>query len=103
MVDFLDIPHPTNRVWPGSPNYVMPTIEEAYKDGLIRGTTWPDDWKHIPGGPWVGGDDRENRFSALVSHEKNVHKAWMKGWHKGFVEYRLNNKIPDWYRPQSDF
>ncbi len=103
MVDFLDIPHPTNRVWPGTPNYVMPTIEEAYKDGIITGTTWPEHWKHEPGGPWVSKHDQSNRFNALELHQTNVHRAWIKGWHKGFTEFRLDTVLPSWYRPQRDY
>lgn len=106
MTEFLDIPHPTNRVWPGTPNSVMPSIEEAYQDGIITGVTWPDHWKHIPGGPWVHGREFRNNqlyLIALCDHSANVHKEWIRGWHKGFVEYRLETKLPSWYRPLNDF
>lgn len=82
MTTFFDIPHHTNRVWPGTPNNVMQTIEEAYQDGLITGTEWPENWKYVPGGPHYNFPGPNSKFLALETHRYNVYKAWIKGWHK---------------------
>ncbi len=95
MSKFENIIHPTNRVWPGTPNNIMQTAEEAYVDGYIRGREWPDDWQYIPGGPWVGSKD--SKFVALYNHEKLVHKEYMRGWHNGFAQAHETN-MPGWYR-----
>jgi hypothetical protein len=93
---FNKVFHPTNRIWPGSPDRAMFTIEEAYIDGYTCGREWSNDWKHIPGGPivYVSGKDG---FTALEDHQRRVHKEWMRGWHDGFQQAHIGN-LPSWYR-----
>ncbi len=101
------IVHPTNRVWPGTPNSAMPTIAEAYEDGKRSGHRWPKDqksWQHIPGGPFVHNGSgcgswyqHGDPFAALCAHSQRVHKAWMSGWHKGFQEANVDS-WPAWYK-----
>ncbi len=92
-----DIAHPTNRVWPGTPHTIMPSIDESYTDGFIRGKQWPKDWQYIPGGPFMSRKDE--RFIALCEHEKKVYNAYMDGWYNGFKEQYRNKPLPQWYRP----
>lgn len=94
----LEIPHPTNRVWPGTPNCLMPSIEEAFADGVLTGYTWPKHWEHMPGGPVIYG--RRKDLSALAKHQQRVHYAWMEGWDIGFLkQYPSVMWRPGWYRP----
>ena len=91
---FHEVPHPTNRVWPGTPFSVMPSEEEAYQDGFHRGATWPENWAYVPGGPLVGSKDP--RFKALCDQESRVHRSYMQGWHAGFV--KAHPHLPTWYK-----
>ncbi len=93
-----DLIHPTNRVWPGTPHTVMPSISESYLDGYTRGKTWPKakEWQYVPGGPHIGPKD--NKFIALCEHEKKIHHAYMEGWHKGFKEQYKDKPLPTWYK-----
>lgn len=75
----------------------MPTLEEAYQEGLATGRSWPARWQHIPGGPWVSRAREEHRFQALYAHQKRVHDEWLRGWHEGFKA--THQVFPDWYRP----
>ncbi len=97
--------HPTNRVWPGTPQTVALTVQEAFDLGLERGATWPRDesgWQHVPGGPWIGSSGRKSGFAALFAHDLAVHEAWMRGWRAGF-EAINGDDPPDWYKKMSRY
>lgn len=108
---FVDIPHPTNRVWPGTPDTVALTIEEEFWLGHRTGLLWPDAWQHVPGGPFVHREYQERliggfpRFYALTQYSKALHDAYMQGWHSGFqLQYvQRYGSLPSWYKSHHTF
>ncbi len=78
---FETICHPTNRVWPGTPDFIMASKEEAYNDGYQTGHNWKDSYR--PGGPRAGFSRNDGRFKALYEHEKLVHHEWLRGFDDG--------------------
>jgi|SRR6478736_5157080 len=98
MDQFIKIPHPTNRVWPGTPYHVLMTVEQAYEDGRQTGLNWAAADQYVPGGPSVGPGQHIG-FSALEDQERRVHREWMRGWHAGFrQQYPKAALRPQWYR-----
>ncbi len=75
----------------------------AYEEGYACGFSWPDQWKHKPGGPWVytagyrycckrddvGCDAQVSpRFTckeniAYAAQSAAKAKRWMQGWTNG--------------------
>lgn len=99
------ITNPAIRTWPGTPDFPMPTLTEAFKEGYERGLSWPGDkngWEHVPGGPWVHtGLPANHSLAPQARHSKSVHREWMRGWHQGFREQR-GGIMPTWYRRPCD-
>lgn len=79
---------------------------KAYNEGYTNGLTWPDAWKHRPGGPWVytagyryccnrDGKGCNKQVSPRFTCRENIdyaaqsaaqHKCWLQGWEAGHIE-----------------
>lgn len=86
--------HPTNRVFPGTPDSPMRTLNEAFQDGMESGASWQDSDRFVPGGPavsYLGAG-----YTAISDHSLRVRDEWLRGWHAGFQQLHMSN-LPVWY------
>ena len=68
------------------------TDQDVFQEGFERGATWPVEWNHLPGGPWVPDlgsaqlRDPDWRTYCLLLERHN--KIWLEGWRKGVKTIR---------------
>ena len=80
---------PTRRrfgKYPANGPHGILTAKAAYLDGYETGCRWQHD--HVPGGPWVCGDSKDNAHAprdtdwiSFCEATLENHREWLRGWH----------------------
>ena len=75
---------------------------DSFSKGFERGKTWPAEWNHLPGGPFVMKCGRHEEdglkpewLKCTCQHSQSQWDAWMKGFRTGV---RMNPNLKPGHR-----